>query len=168
MTNSTQNVETTAQPGLYLTFNLAGEVHGLQILKVQEIMGMMNVTAVPQMPDFVRGVINLRGKVIPVVDLRSKFGLDTTEDTDRTCVIVVQIESESGQVTMGVIVDEVAEVLDIGSDQIEPPPSFGASVYTDFILGMGKVGDNVLILLDIDEIMAADVATIIEQTSKEL
>jgi purine-binding chemotaxis protein CheW len=140
--------------GKYLTFELAGEIYGLQILKVQEIIGMMKVTRVPRTPGYVRGVINLRGKVIPVVELRAKFGMDVTEDTDRTCIIVVQVENGDLQVIMGLIVDEVSEVVDISAAQLEPPPSFGASVDTSFILAMGKVGDRVVILLGVDQVLS--------------
>ena len=143
-----------ARSGKYLTFQLGGEVYGLQILKVQEIMGMMNVTRVPKMPAFIRGVFNLRGKVIPVVELRLKFELAATADTERTCIIVVQVSRGGLEVTMGIIVDEVSEVLDVKAEQIEPPPSFGAAVDTEFILGMGKIGQKVLTLLDIDQILS--------------
>jgi len=114
----------------------------------------MRVTAVPRTPDFVRGVINLRGKVIPVIDLRLKFGLNAHDDTDRTCIIVVQVVMGTSSVIMGIIVDEVSEVLDIKPGQIEPAPSFGGTVDTAFILGMGKVGDKVIILLDVDKVLA--------------
>lgn len=139
--------------GQYLTFGLGDEIYGLQILKVQEIIKIPEVTRVPRTPEYVRGVMNLRGKVIPVIELRTKFGMDTTEDTTRTCVIVVQIASEGQTVTMGIIVDEVSEVLDVSANQIEPAPSFGASVPTEFILGMGKVGDKVVMLLDVDRVL---------------
>lgn len=153
-------VEIAAKAGKYLTFNLAAEEYGLAILKVQEIIGMMKVTRVPKLPPFVRGVINLRGKVIPVVDLRLKFGMDSRTDTDRTCIIVVQITRGSNRVTTGILVDDVSEVLNIGGEQIEPAPSFGTAISTDFILGMGKVGHKVVMLLDIDEVMAGDQTTL--------
>ena len=149
-----QAVRRTANAGKYLTFELEGEVYGLEILKVQEIIGMMNVTRVPRTPEFMRGVINLRGKVIPVIDLRLKFALSAKEDTDRTCIIVVQVTHDTRQVTMGLIVDEVSEVQTIVESQIEPPPSFGASVDTDFILGMGKLGEKVVMLLDADKVLS--------------
>jgi len=139
--------------GKYLTFQLGHEVYGLEILKVQEIIGMMNVTSVPRTPSFVRGVINLRGKVIPVIDLRTKFQMETKEDTERTCIIVVQVASSGQTVTMGIIVDEVSEVLDIRAEQIEPAPTFGAAVDTDFILAMGKIGQKVVMLLDADKVL---------------
>ncbi len=152
--------EETAQKGLldkegkYLTFALAHEEYGLEILKVREIIGYMEVTAVPQTPHYVRGVINLRGQVIPVVDLRSKFGMETTDVTDQTCIIVVEIERGEDTFSTGIVVDHVQEVLDIEGKSIEEAPEFGSSVNTDFILGMGKIGDSVKILLDIDKVMA--------------
>ena len=143
----------TNREGKYLTFVLGGEQYGLEILKVQEIMGMMDVTRVPRAPGFVRGVINLRGKVIPVMELRTKFAMDTIEDTEKTCIIVVQVKQEGTVVTMGIIVDEVSEVLDIRGEQIEPSPEFGSGVNTDFILGMGKAAGRVTILLDISKVL---------------
>jgi purine-binding chemotaxis protein CheW len=141
--------------GKYLTFKLADEEYGLEILKVQEIIQMQAVTRVPRTPEYVRGVINLRGKVIPVIDLRQKFSLDTVKDTERTCIIVVQIASRDAHMIMGIIIDEVKEVLDIKADNIEETPSFGASIDTEFILGIGKIGTSVKILLDIDKVMNA-------------
>lgn len=140
--------------GQYLTFVLGEEIYGLEILKVQEIIGMMTVTRVPRTPEYVRGVINLRGKVIPVIDLRSKFNMEVREDTSRTCIIVVQVKSANHQVTMGIIVDEVSEVLGVAGEQIEPAPSFGSDVKTEFILGMGKVGSKVVMLLDVDKVLS--------------
>jgi purine-binding chemotaxis protein CheW len=145
----------SARAGKYLTFKLAAEEYGLEILKVQELIGMMRVTRVPQVPPFIRGVINLRGKVIPVIDLRLKFGLQSQTDTERTCIIVVQIAQGERRVVTGILVDDVSEVLNITADQIEPPPSFGAMIATDFILGMGKVGQKVVMLLDIDRVLSA-------------
>ena len=141
--------------GKYLTFRLAEEEYGLEILKVQEIIQMQAVTRVPRTPDYVRGVINLRGKVIPVIDLRKKFNLDSAKDTEKTCIIVVQIASGDTHVVMGIIIDEVKEVLDIRAENIEDTPSFGSSIDTEFILGMGKIGQSVKILLDIDKVMSA-------------
>jgi purine-binding chemotaxis protein CheW len=145
-----------AKAGKYLTFKLAAEEYGLEILKVQEIIKMMEITKVPRTPDFVRGVINLRGKVIPVVDLRLKFGMETKETTDKTCVIVVQVKRQETAVTMGIIVDEVSEVLDITAGEIEEAPGFGANVDTHFILGMAKTKGGVKILLDINKVLAGD------------
>lgn len=141
--------------GKYLTFKLADEEYGLEILKVQEIIRMQTVTRVPRTPGYVRGVINLRGKVIPVIDLRSKFSMSIQEDTDKTCIIVVQVNRGDHHLVMGVIIDEVREVLDISAESIEDTPSFGASINTEFILGIGKVGETVKMLLDIDKVLTA-------------
>lgn len=138
----------------YLTFSLANEEYGLEILKVREIIGYIDVTAVPQTPSYVKGVVNLRGKVIPVVDLRAKFGMVTTDVTDETCIIVVEITQNGRQCNTGIVVDHVQEVLDIADQDIEEAPRFDGSVSADFILGMGKVGDSVKILLDIDKVLA--------------
>ncbi len=137
----------------YLTFALGKEEYGLEILKVREIIGVMQITAIPRTPPHVKGVINLRGQVISVVDLRSKFGMESAERTDESCIIVVETRNCRTKVNTGLIVDHVSEVLNIAGDKIEPPPGFGASVDTDFILGMGKIGDSVKILLDIDEVL---------------
>ena len=156
-----------AQQGKYLTFRLAEEEYGLEILKVQEIIKMMDITRVPRTPDFVRGVINLRGKVIPVVDLRLKFGMEAKDTTDKTCVIVVQVRRNEATVTMGIIVDEVSEVLDITAEQIEPPPEFGTAVDTAFILGMGKVAKKVIMLLDINKVLAGNELAKIETAANQ-
>ncbi len=140
--------------GKYLTFSLAGEEYGIGILKVKEIIGLMPITPVPRTPDHIKGVINLRGKVIPVVDLRLKFGMPAAESTDRTCIIVVEIVSESSKIAMGIIVDSVSEVLNIRAGEIEDTPSFGSKLDTAYILGMAKSGQGVKILLDIDRVMS--------------
>ncbi len=149
--------------GKYLTFLLGEEEYGLEILKVQEIIQMQKVTKVPKAPDFVRGVINLRGKVIPVVELRNKFGMETVEDTKKTCIIVVLIQAGDNAIIMGISIDEVKEVLDVDSGEIEETPSFGASNETDFIMGVGKVGETVKMLLDIDKVLSATELTSISK-----
>ena len=142
--------------GKYLTFALGQEEYGLEILKVREIIGYIEVTSVPQTPVYVKGVINLRGQVIPVIDLRLKFGMSENDVDEQTCIIVIDIASNNKQFQTGIIVDRVSEVLDILDEQIEDAPQFGSSVDTDFILGMGKIGDNVKILLDIDKVLSGD------------
>ena len=142
--------------GKYLTFALAQEEYGLEIIKVREIIGYMEITDVPQTPHHVRGVINLRGQVIPVIDLRAKFGMEATETTEQTCIIVVEISQGGGKFSTGIVVDHVQEVLDIEGKDIEEAPKFGSSVDTDFILGMGKIGETVKILLDIDKVLVTD------------
>ena len=147
---------TTSRGGKFLTFCLGREEYGLEILKVREIIGLMEITAVPRTPDYVRGVINLRGQVISVVDLRSKFGMPAAEKTDETCIIVVEIRQGGRKLSTGIVVDRVSEVLDIPGEQVEDAPEFGASVDAAFILGMGKVAQAVKILLDIDRVLSAD------------
>jgi len=146
----------TDKEGKYLTFALGSEEYGLEILKVREIIGYVEITAVPQTPHHVKGVINLRGQVIPVIDLRAKFGMDTAEITEESCIIVVEIAQGKRTFQTGIIVDHVQEVLDIGGGDIEEVPQFGSSVNTDFILGMGKIENTVKILLDIDKVLVRD------------
>jgi purine-binding chemotaxis protein CheW len=152
--------------GKFLTFYLAEEAYGLEILKVHEIIGMMPITRVPRTPEFIRGVINLRGKVIPVVELRRKFGMEPGVQTEQTCIIVVEV----GSVEMGIVVDKVSEVLDIAASQIDDAPSFGVSVNTDFVLGIGKTGERVTILLDIARVLtsaeAAGLAAVAAQATE--
>ncbi|HAS17171.1 MAG: chemotaxis protein CheW [Nitrospirae bacterium RIFCSPLOW2_12_42_9] len=146
------NLDTSALEGKYLTFILNREEYGLEILKVREIIGLMDITPVPQTPAFMKGIINLRGKVIPVVDQRLKFGMPAAEYTKETCIIVVNIDNR----LMGIIVDTVSEVLDIAAKDIEPAPSLGNKIKTDFILGMGKIKGKVKILLDIDKVLTLE------------
>jgi len=142
--------------GKYLTFTLASEEYGIGILKIREIIGMMPITSVPQTPDFVKGVINLRGKVIPVMDLRLRFGMEAIDYSDRTCIIVVEIEGDGGAVQIGIVVDSVSEVLNIKGEEIEDTPTFGTKLNTDYILGMSKMEGGVKILLDIDKVLSAE------------
>jgi purine-binding chemotaxis protein CheW len=140
--------------GKYLTFSLAGEEYGIGILKIKEIIGMMPVTNVPQTPAYVKGVINLRGKVIPVVDLRMRFGMEEIDYTERTCIIVVEISGPSTTVLMGIVVDSVSEVLNIKAEDIEETPNFGTKLDSAYILGMAKMEGGVKILLDIDCVLS--------------
>jgi len=142
--------------GKYLTFSLAGEEYGIGILKIREIIGMLPITALPETPAFVKGVINLRGKVIPVVDLRLRFGMPEIDYTERTCIIVVEMESPGGVVPMGTVVDAVSEVLNIKAGDIEDTPAFGANLNTGYILGMAKIGKSVKLLLDIDRVLSSE------------
>jgi len=141
--------------GKYLTFSLAGEEYGIGILKIREIIGMLPITSVPETPHFVKGVINLRGKVIPVVDLRRRFGMAEIDYTERTCIIVVEIAGPAGTVSMGVVVDSVSEVLNIKEADIEDTPSFGTQLNTEYILGMAKMGKGLKILLDIEKALTS-------------
>lgn len=145
--------------GKYLTFNIGAEVYGISIMQVKEIIGAANqeIHEVPRMPDFAKGVVNLRDHVIPVVSLRLRFGLEEIEVTDRTCIVVTEVTSESGHhVLMGLVVDSVYEVLQVASEEIEPPPSFGATLDAAYLLGIAKVKKSVNILLDIDKVLAAE------------
>ncbi len=151
--------------GKYLTFSLADEEYGIGILKIREIIGMMPITSVPQTPGFVKGVINLRGKVIPVIDLRLRFGMDNIEYTERTCIIVVEIAGETGTVEIGIVVDSVSEVLNIKDEEIEDTPSFGTKLETDYILGMAKMEGGVKILLDIDSVLNEEEMKILEDAA---
>ena len=138
------------QSGKFLTFFFDDEEYAIEILKVQEIIGIMPITTVPRTPEYILGVINLRGKVIPVIDLRTKFGMDSVEWTDETCIIVMQID----ETLMGIVVDKVSEVLDIASGDIEDTPSFGTDVNTEYIMGIGKAEGKVRLLLDIDKVLS--------------
>ena len=146
-------VNADSRAGKYLTFELGKEEFGIQVLKVREIMGVQDITVVPQTPPFVRGVINLRGKVIPVVDLRLKFGLPEIDYTQRTCIIVVQVASADTSMLMGIIVDGVSEVINLNTGDIENTPDFGRGVEVPYLLGMAKVKDKVKILLNIDRVL---------------
>ena len=152
--------------GKYLTFALGKEGYGLEILKVREIIGFMDITAVPRMPSHVRGVINLRGQVISVIDLRAKFEMELAAKTDETCIIVVDINQGGRKLNVGIVVDKVSEVLNISDDSIEPPPTFGAAVNTNFILGMGKINNTVKILLDIDKVLGGQEAQELAEITK--
>ncbi len=151
--------------GKYLTFALAEEEYGIGILKIKEIIGMMPITTVPQTPEFVKGVINLRGKVIPVMDLRLRFGLDSIDYDERTCIIVVEVTGSSGVVQIGTVVDTVSEVLNIKGEEIEDTPAFGTKLDTEYILGMAKMEGGVKILLDIDQVLNADEIAILENAA---
>src|SRR4051812_24131464 len=146
--------QTDARAGKYLTFQLASEEFGIRVLKVREIMGIQEITAVPQTPGHVKGVINLRGKVVPVVDLRLKFGLPAAEYTARTCIIVTQVQGENSPVMVGIVVDGVSEVLTLTGQEIEDTPDFGDHAGVRYLLGMAKVKGKVKILLDIDQVLS--------------
>ncbi|HUU40262.1 MAG TPA: chemotaxis protein CheW [Desulfatiglandales bacterium] len=162
----TQAVNVMAdREGKYLTFTLDNEEYGIGILKIKEIIGMMPITPVPQTPEFVKGVINLRGKVIPVVDLRLRFGMNSIEYNERTCIIVVEIETVAGTIMIGIVVDSVSEVLNIKREDIEDTPTFGTSLDIDYILGMAKMGGRVKILLDIDKVLSSEDISFIEKAA---
>jgi purine-binding chemotaxis protein CheW len=150
--------ETLSREGKYLTFVLCGEEYGIEILKVREIIGIMNITPVPQTPGYMKGVINLRGKVIPVVDLRLKFGFQETDHTKETCIIVVEVKNK----LTGVLVDTVSEVLDVHGGDLEPAPHLGDGINTEIFLGMAKIKNKVKILLDIDKVLGTEEISMVE------
>lgn len=151
----------------YLTFMLGGEVFAIGILAIMEIIEYGNLTEVPMMPDYIRGVINLRGSVVPVVDLAARFGRKGTELTRRTCIVIIEVESDQDKQVVGVVVDAVNEVLEIPTDQIEPPPAFGAKIRTDFIRGMGKVDGKFVIMLNVDNVLSIDDLALLEQANAQ-
>ena len=145
-----------ARAGKYLTFQLAQEEFGIRVLKVREIMGLQEITAVPQIPAHIKGVINLRGTVVPVIDLRLKFGMPAAEYTQRTCIIVTQVRGEAGAVFMGIVVDGVSEVLNLTGQEIEDTPDFGQDAAGQYLLGMANVKNKIIALLDIDQVVEKD------------
>ena len=151
--------ETSAHAGKYLTFALGNEEYGIEILRVREIIGLMDITTVPQTPGYMKGVVNLRGKVIPVIDLRLKFSMPEEEHTQETCVIVVEVNNTQ----IGIIVDSVSEVVDIGGGEIEEPPDFGQGIDTDFIMGLGKVKEKIIILLAIEAVLSSEELETVKQ-----
>jgi purine-binding chemotaxis protein CheW len=147
---------TTSFVGKYLTFLLGRESYGVSVLKVREIIRLCPVTPVPQMPDFVKGVVNLRGKIVPLVDLRLKFGLPLVAEHERSCIVVVEVQpSVGGKLNLGILVDGVEEVANLTSAELEPTPDFGSSLSTECILGMAKIKGVVKTLLDIDRVVTA-------------
>jgi purine-binding chemotaxis protein CheW len=170
MTELTETMNKAAEAmadkeGKYLTFTMAKEEYGIGILKIKEIIGMMPITSVPQAPDFVKGVINLRGKVIPVIDLRLRFGMEAMDYTERTCIIVVEIAGEGGDVQIGIVVDSVSEVLNIKGEDVEETPTFGTKLNTEYILGMAKMEGGVKILLDIDQVLTGEEIAFLEEAA---
>ena len=151
--------------GKYLTFSLAKEEYGIGILKIKEIIGLMPITTVPRTPRYVKGVINLRGKVIPVVDLRLKFEMEEIAYTERTCIIVVETEGDASSLLIGIVVDSVSEVLSMKANDIEDTPALGSSLDTDYILGMAKMNGSVKILLDIDKVLSGEGIGILEEAA---
>jgi purine-binding chemotaxis protein CheW len=155
--------------GKYLTFRLAAEEYGLRILKVREIIGLMPITKMPEAPAYIRGIINLRGRVIPVLELRARFSMEPVPDNEETCIIVVDLSAGGRSTLMGILVDAVSEVLDIKGDEIQDPPSMGTDHECDFVLGIGKVEGGVKILLDIDKVITTtDVSSLESMTAPEM
>jgi purine-binding chemotaxis protein CheW len=169
MTEQTKRIDQeiqaeTSRDGKYLTFSLGQEEYGVGILRVREIIGLIKVTEIPKMPDYVKGVINLRGKVSPIIDLRLKFSMESAKDTDRTCIILVETDKNNTTVLMGMVVDSVSEVMQLGAEEIENPPDVGG-VDTDYIMGIAKKEDKVILLLDIDKVMNSGELAILESAA---
>lgn len=146
-----------ALAGKYLTFSLGKEEYGVAILKVREIIGVMEITSVPHTPPYIKGVVNLRGRVIPILDLRLKFNMERKDYDERTCIIVVEVQGQSGTVQVGMVADSVSEVLNIGEGELEQAPALGSSGESETILGMAKVNSEVKILLDVDRVVGEGV-----------
>ena len=151
----------------YLTFKLEEEIFALDISKVREVLDFTTVTKVPRTPEFMRGVINLRGNVVPVVDMRLKFGMSRTEKTVNTCIIIVEVSVEGESTVLGALADSVQEVIDLEPEQIEPAPKIGTKLRTEFIKGMGKRDDHFIIILDIDKVFSADELSFVQGAGKE-
>lgn len=151
----------------YLTFMLGGETFAIGILAIKEIIEYGNLTEVPMMPEYIRGVINLRGSVVPVVDLSARFGRKSAQLTRRTCIVIIEVASDEEKQVVGVVVDAVNEVLEIPQEQIEPPPAFGAKIRTDFIRGMGKVDSKFVIILNVGNVLSIDDLALLEQADTQ-
>lgn len=156
----------TASTQQYVTFSLGDELFGVEVTRTREILSLTPVTKVPQTPDYLLGVINLRGQVVPVVDMRLKLGMPAGEQTEDTCIIVVEVQVEDESIVVGALADAVREVLEVRSDQIEPPPRLGTRLNTEFITGMGKVDDQFMILLNIDRIFSSDELSIVQDAGQ--
>lgn len=151
----------------YLTFMLSGETYGINILDIKEIIEYGKLTPVPMMPEFIAGVINLRGSVVPIINLKLRFGGNTTEIGKRTSIVIIEVGNNDRKNEIGIIVDIVNEVIDLAESDIEPAPSFGAHIRADFIQGMGKIGEQFLILLDVNQVLSVEELSIVEQTKEE-
>jgi purine-binding chemotaxis protein CheW len=149
----------------YLTFQLGGEMFAIGILNIKEIIEYGSLTEVPMMPEFIRGVINLRGAVVPVVDLAARFGRKRTEVTRRTCIVIIEVETDDEKHDVGLVVDSVSEVLEIAAGEIEPAPSFGTKIRADFIHGMGKVNGKFVIILSVNDVLSLDDLAMLENTA---
>lgn len=149
--------------GKYLTFVLAKEDYGIPILKVREIIKLLEITSIPKTPGYIKGVINLRGKIIPIMDLRLKFGLEEKEYNERTCIVVVEVTLNETHKLMGLIVDTVSEVVNLATDQIELPPEYGYQNNQGFLIGVGKVKDRVILLLDIEQILSREESVLLKE-----
>lgn len=158
--------EIKAENNQYLTFNLDGEVFAIEVSKVREILDHTELTRIPQMPTFMCGVINLRGSVVPVVDMRIKFGLPTIDETVDTCIIIVEVCIDNETSVLGALVDSVQEVIDIDGDQIEEPPRMGSRMNSDFLHGMGKYDERFIMILNIDKVFSSDELVLVQQVEE--
>jgi purine-binding chemotaxis protein CheW len=167
MSNATAlNLNESQNGQEHLTFMLAGDEYAVPIMRAREILEYHELTNVPMVPGYIRGAINLRGSVVPVVDLATKFGLPGSEITRRTCIVIMEVELDGEHMVMGIIVDKVLQVLEIPDTNIEPAPGFGAKIRTDFILGMGKIDDNFVIILDIDRVLSAEEIAVVSHAGE--
>lgn len=153
--------------GKYLTFVMAKEEYGISILKVREIIKLLEITSIPKTPGYIKGVINLRGKIIPIMDLRLKFGLEEKEYNERTCIVVVEVMLNETRRLMGLIVDTVSEVANLTADQIEPPPEYGNQNNQGVLVGVGKVKERVILLLDIEQILSREESILLKDLKTE-
>lgn len=162
--------ESDGVPGQYLTFTLNGEMYSIAILNVKEIIEYGSVTEIPMLPDFIRGVINLRGSVVPVIDLSCRFGSEPTKVARRTCIVIVELlqENSDARHDIGIMVDSVSEVLEIYSNDIEPAPNFGVRIRTDFIAGMGKVNGRFVIILDVARVLSIEELALLTQVTQSV
>ena len=151
----------------YLTFKLAHETFAVDVARVREILDFISITKVPRTPDFMRGVINLRGSVVPVVDMRLKFGMSRTEKSVNTCIIIVEIEVDGEKTVLGALADSVQEVIELEDGQIEPPPRIGTRLKTEFIKGMGKREEEFIILLEIDRVFSSEELAMVQESGRE-
>jgi purine-binding chemotaxis protein CheW len=151
----------------YLTFSAAAEVFAIGILGIKEIIEYGSLTEIPMMPDFIRGVINLRGAVVPVIDLSVRFGRAPTQAARRTCIVIIEVKDENGKQDIGIVVDSVHEVLEIPSKEIEPAPAFGAKIRTDFIRGMGKVGGKFVIILNVERVLSVEEMAMLTEVGRQ-
>lgn len=160
-------VDIAGEDHQYLTFTLGNEMFAAGIMRIKEILEYGNLTPVPMMPEFIRGVLNLRGAVVPVIDLKVRFGGQANEVTKRTCVVILEVDTEGGRQDIGIMVDTVQEVLEIPSSEIEPAPSFGARIRADFIEGMGKIGNKFVIILAVDRVLSVNELAMVSEVAKE-
>jgi len=158
--------EASGEEGQYLTFTLRKEMFAIGILNIKEILEYGQLTAVPMMPEFIRGVINLRGAVVPVVDLSARFGDKPVDITKRTCIVIIEVATDDERQDIGVVVDAVSEVLEIPASEVEPAPAFGASIRADFIAGMGKIDGDFVIILNVDKVLSANELAMVNQVSE--